>query len=137
MEPMIPSYDGKTIAIIRLDGSVQLWTSDNWYIHCEAHPWVTVPGTSPVQIDPGDSPDLDADEDYPPVPDALTPFIGKTIRALCVSDGGDLDVSFDDDCRLSVKSSEFHEAWQLSGPRGEMVVCMPGGKLATWGPRDD
>ena len=28
-EPMIPSYNGKTIEIIRLDGPVQLWTSDN------------------------------------------------------------------------------------------------------------
>ena len=42
-----------------------------------------------------------------------------------------------DPTQLIKVRSEVHEAWQLSGPRGELVVCMPGGKLATWGPRDD
>lgn len=50
---------------------------------------------------------------------------------------GDLSVLFDDASELSVGAAAEYEAWQLSGPRGEMVVCMPGGKLAIWGPRDD
>ena len=60
---------------------------------------------------------------------------GKTIRALPVSPAGDLSVTFDDTSQLSVKAAAEYEAWQLSGPRGEMVVCMPGGELAIWGPR--
>lgn len=134
---MIPDYSGKTIEIIRLDGSVQLWTEDNWYIHFGGDPLVTVPGAEPAEIDPGDPPDLEAGETYPPVPPLLAPFVGNTIRELCVSDDGDLSVTFNDTSQLSVKASENYEAWSLSGPRGELVVCMPGGKLAIWGPRDD
>lgn len=134
---MIPDYAGKTIEIIRLDGSVQLWTTDNWYIHCGGDPSVAAAGMTPVEVDPGDPPDLDAGETYPPVPDVLSPLVGKTITALRVSKVGDLSVLFDDASELSVKAAAEYEAWQLSGPRGEMVVCMPGGKLAIWGPRDD
>jgi hypothetical protein len=25
------------------------------------------------------------------------------------------------------------ESWNVNGPHGEMVVCMPGGELAVWG----
>ncbi len=132
---MIPDYAGKTIEIIRLDGSVQLWTTDNWYIHFGGDPLVAAPGMTPVEVDPGNPPDVDAGETYPPVPDVLASFVGKTIRALQVSAVGDLSVTFDDTSQLSVKAAAENEAWQLSGPRGEMAVCMPGGELAIWGPR--
>ena len=47
-------------------------------------------------------------------------------------DDGALLLEFTDGSRLEVRASANYEAWQLVGPAGLMVVCMPGGELAVW-----
>ncbi len=37
--------------------------------------------------------------------------------------------------QIDVSADDGSEAWQIYGPSGEIIVCMPGGELAIWGPR--
>lgn len=132
---MIPNFANKTLSLIRLDGSVQIWTQDNWRIRFGGDPLISVPGHQPVLVDPGDPPDLIRGEAYPPIPEVLKPFIGKTIQEVTVSLEGHLRMTFVDSSQWSVQSDATYEAWEIHGPHGELVVCQAGGELAIWGPR--
>ena len=79
---MIPDLAHKTLSLIRFDGSVQIWTEDNWRIRFGGDPLVSVPGLEPVLVDPGDPPDLGAGETYPSIPEMLKRFVGMTIQAV-------------------------------------------------------
>ena len=39
--------------------------------------------------------------------------------------------------RLTAGALSDYEAWQMYGPRGEIVVCGPGGHFTEWGPRHE
>lgn len=45
---------------------------------------------------------------------------------------GKLDISFTDSKKLTVSADNDYESWNLIGPRGFRLVCMPGGELAIW-----
>lgn len=134
---MIPDLAGQTIDILRFDGSVQFWTSENWSTVL-ATLSVTLPGHQPVEIDPGEPVDHDAGEAFPELPQILKPFIGKTILQATSDSGCNLLIEFTDGSRFEVPAGWSYEAWQLHGPKGRMIVCRTGGGgLAIWGPRVD
>jgi Family of unknown function (DUF6188) len=58
--------------------------------------------------------------------------VGKTISWLGASEGGELDLQFEDGTRLHVSPDSQYEAWEVVGRGGFRVVCMPGGALAIW-----
>jgi hypothetical protein len=62
-------------------------------------------------------------------------FFGKTVQEATGKKDGRLDISFTDGTRLLVRVHQKYEAWELSADDGFMVVSLPGGKLAIWGPR--
>lgn len=132
---MIPDLAHKTLSLIRFDGSVQIWTEDNWRIRFGGDPVVSVPGLEPVLVDPGDPPDLGAGETYPSIPEMLKRFVGMTIQDVTVSLDGHLTMTFIDGSQWSVQADAAYEAWEIHGPRGDLVVCQAGGELAIWGPR--
>lgn len=124
--PVIPDLAGQTIDILRLDGSVQFWTSENWSTVL-ATLSVALPGQDPVEVDPGDPVDHDAGETYPDLPDVLKPFLGKTIHKASVNPRWDLHIEFTDGSRFDVPAGWSYEAWELHGPGGELFICRPGG----------
>ena len=65
------------------------------------------------------------------LPAALAELVGAEITEVLVAKEGHLAVNFAD-AQLSVRASADSEAWQLAGPTGERIVCMPGGGLASW-----
>ena len=117
---------GKTIEMIRFNYSLSIWTNDNWQLDLAGITHITLEGRSPVEIDTT----LCQDE----LTDEVRPLLGQAITKAAVSTTGDLAITLNH-AQLEVKAGDDHEAWQLSGPDGEMVVCMPGGELAVWGPR--
>ena len=123
---MIPDMTGKTVEIMRYNYCLSLWTADNWQLDLAGETTLQVDGQAPVAVDT----ELCQDE----LTDDVRPLLGKVITSVSVSPEGDLDIEFDD-ARLSVSAGYDYEAWQLSGPNGEKVICMPGGELAIWGPR--
>lgn len=56
----------------------------------------------------------------------------RVTRAECDTDGN-LLVVVADTAEVTVAPDLQFEAWTFAGARGEQVVCLPGGGLATWG----
>jgi hypothetical protein len=61
---------------------------------------------------------------------ALVRTSARTARAAAE---GRLSIVFDDGRELTVEASDRFEAWELSGPKGMIAVCLPGGGLSIWG----
>ena len=69
-----------------------------------------------------------------PNPEELGPALKlrfKTIEAASISDDWSLQVQFTDDLSLQVPSLPQYEAWEVH-EHGKMIVCLPGGRTATW-----
>jgi hypothetical protein len=68
-------------------------------------------------------------------PSLLAPAL-KLLRTKAVSgfafDDGRLELTFEEDLRVSVPSSDEFEPWELSGPDGLLIVSVPGGKISIW-----
>ncbi|MGE2736061.1 DUF6188 family protein [Mycolicibacterium vaccae] len=74
------------------------------------------------------SPEEDADEAFRPIYE----LVGETVQDAVADDSGTLRVRFRNGTQLEVPPDEEYEAWNVSGPNGALVVCMPGGELAIW-----
>ena len=123
---MIPDMIGKTIEMIRFNYSLAIWTGDNWQLDLAGVTHITLEGGSRVEIDTT----LCQDE----LTDAVRPLLGQAIIGTVVSSSGDLTITLSH-AQVEVQAGDDHEAWQIYGPSGEIIVCMPGGELAIWGPR--
>lgn len=55
-------------------------------------------------------------------------------RRVEVSPDGVLEMTFMDGESIVAAPLERYEAWTLTARDGVMVICLPGGGLATWGP---
>jgi hypothetical protein len=62
-------------------------------------------------------------------------LVGGTIKNAVGFKDGSLALSFTDGTTLTVPFDENYEAWEASADDGFMVVSLPGGRLATWSPR--
>lgn len=55
------------------------------------------------------------------------------ITSFDIDDDGKLSIEFDQNAnKIITKSDMNYEAWEINGPDGFQVVCMPGGELAIW-----
>ncbi len=113
-----------TILLI-FDFAVSLRRGDGLLIRIEEPLVLRTPGCSDVLIDPeGDV-------------NALAPLL-RLIRdeltgGLARSDGV-LELTFSSGDSITVDSCSAYEAWQISAPDGLLLVSLPGGGLAEWGP---
>ncbi len=73
------------------------------------------------------------------VPLAFEPvqrLVGQVVDEAIADESGALRVLFGDGTRLDVEPDSSYEAWNVSGPRGLLVVCTPGGELVRWTPKE-
>ena len=63
---------------------------------------------------------------------AVDATLHATVVDADVSSDGVLTLLFSNSVRLEARPSERWEAWQLSGPDDELVVCGPEGQLSRW-----
>lgn len=89
--------------------------------------------SSPVTITQNDkritlSPEDDPDEHFEPIRN----LVGRTVVTGEVDDRGGLHITFDGGTALEVQADPEYEAWNVAGPRGSLVVSMPGGQLGIW-----
>lgn len=125
---MIPDFTGHTIYTIRMDFRVLLYTEENWEFQLSGDTYLTNPRVGTILIE-GQGEELTED-----VPEELKRLIGQRISSVLVSPAGDLAINIGD-TQLSVRADKKYEAWEFGGPKGEIIVCTPGGELTTWGPR--
>jgi hypothetical protein len=64
-----------------------------------------------------------------------TDFVVHAINGdhrVSVEKTGQLTLDFTSGIQVRVEPDENYEAWTFDGPRGEKIVCAPGGELVTW-----
>ncbi len=125
---MIPDFTGMTISRVQLDWMVRLWTSGGGQFDLEGDVYVTHRGQAPVHIDKHQSVEVP--------PKVLGDLLGQEVTGVLLSPANDLAINLSD-AQVSCRVNLNIESWNVNGPHGEMVVCMPGGELAVWGRRSE
>lgn len=116
---------GKTLQSVLIEHSIRLQLSEGRFVLVESPFSLDREGVSVVF-----SPEEDFEEAFEPI----RRLIGLTVVEATADDSGALRIRFGDGTVLQVPSDDAYEAWNVSGPGGGLVVCMPGGELAVWNP---
>ncbi len=72
--------------------------------------------------------------DLPDCADAAASLLGEYIEQSFARGDGTLIMEFSNGSQLLVPPDDNYEAWQLSISDGQLMVCLPGGGMACWGP---
>lgn len=80
----------------------------------------------------GTSERFDSDEKPSAWGPAVDVLLHNTVADASVTGQGVLGLTFADGSHLEVETRQQWEAWQLEGPREQLVVCGPGGELSRW-----
>ncbi|MEV3904066.1 DUF6188 family protein [Mycobacterium sp. NPDC050551] len=114
---------GRTVTSVHVEYTLQVRLSDTYNVTVE----------SPFRFHLSDrSVELSPEADPDKVRARLSRLVGHRIVDARVSEAGALTIGFDDSTRLTVEPDPNYEAWNVSGPAGFLVVCVPGGELAIW-----
>jgi hypothetical protein len=63
----------------------------------------------------------------------LTGWVGRLVTEFGVDEAGGLHVGLGDH-QLAVAAEPVHEAWEIRGMDGGLMVCLPGGRISVWAP---
>jgi len=119
---------GKRLQSLLIEYSIRMQLSDV-YFALIASPFTLDRHGKVFTISPEDDPD----EAFEPI----RQLVGQQVEDARATPSGGLEMVFEDGSRLQVAPDEAHEAWNVSGPDGALVVSMPGGELAIWSPQTD
>lgn len=120
--------DGQSVLDVHMGYTVELDLSDDYFIRIETACILEKDGDQAAWISDGD----DGSSAH-----AYFQLVGDSIAFATIADSGALDVSFAGGARLHVEPDMAYESWTIGGRRGVLIVCMPGGELATWSDSDD
>jgi Family of unknown function (DUF6188) len=122
-------FEGQALEAVKVDYTVGLEFSHGYYIRVENDFVLTVRGIqSPI------SPENDSADS---TTERLQPLASETVTSAVAHDNGILVLTFANAATLQVEPDAQYEAWTFAGPKGAKVVCMPGGELAIWSPKED
>jgi hypothetical protein len=118
--------NGGDLEFIGVDHRLTLRFSEGDVVTIETEFALTRPGSTEVLLDP--------DGDKRALGEVLALF-GRRVTEVEIA-GHELRISFDDSSSLRVPPHPAYEAWSYSGPTDPrtLVISMPGGDLAIWGP---
>ena len=71
----------------------------------------------------------------PKVPTSMAPmlsFLHRRVEATSLDDDGTLRVNVQSGIELVCRPHPTREVWQLTGPRGFLLVCMPSSSPVVW-----
>jgi hypothetical protein len=63
----------------------------------------------------------------------LAGWVGRRVTDLRVDGSGGLHVGLEG-YQLLVAAEPVHEAWEIRGMDGGLMVCLPGGRISVWAP---
>ncbi|WP_407359099.1 DUF6188 family protein [Microbacterium sp. LTA6] len=119
--------DPQVVESVSREYAVVLGLSGGSALRIETLFELSEPGCAPIVIDP-ESPDADRKLERA--------LLGRTvIRAIAGTSDGSLAMTLDGETSLRVPSDSDFEAWSVTHSDGRLVVALPGGGLARWGPR--
>ncbi|GAB2454800.1 hypothetical protein GCM10027187_23770 [Streptosporangium sandarakinum] len=113
----------QSVVRICFDNALTIITDEDFEIRIEVESLIRIVNNGQVKFYPG-HPENAASY--------LVQLLGKKISISESTEGGNLIVKFDGGLDLTVDFDAKYEAWEISGPKGWRVVCMPGGGIAVW-----
>ena len=117
--------DGKKLQSVLIENSLVMTFSDDYFALM----------ASPLTLSrEGEALTLTPDEDPAEAFTPIRQLVGLDIIESIADDSGALRMAFEDGSLIHVPADDQYEAWNVSGPRGALVVSMPGGELAIWSP---
>ncbi|MGA5465154.1 DUF6188 family protein [Mycobacterium sp. NPDC050041] len=114
---------GRTVTSTHVEYTLQVRLSDTYNVTVES-PFCLHLSDACVELSP--------EADQAKVTALVGHLVGHRIDDAHVSETGVLTIRLDDSTRLTVEPDPAYEAWNVSGPAGFLIVCMPGGALAVW-----
>jgi hypothetical protein len=63
----------------------------------------------------------------------LAGWVGRLVTELQVDEAGGLRLGLGE-FRLAAAAEAAHEAWEIRGMDGGLMVCLPGGRISVWAP---
>lgn len=120
-------YDlaGQRIATVSYRYALEIVTDAGWLLRAETTFGLLGPqGVLPVPTPTQDQPEAES------LPPALAALQGALIVGTREDDGR-LVVDLGERS-IIVEPDEDYEAWELVGPHGERVICLPGGELSEY-----
>lgn len=121
-------FKGQALEAVKVDYTVGFEFSHGYYVRVENDFVVTIRDIQ-FRISPeNDSADSTTER--------LQPLVSETVTSAVAHDSGTLVLTFANAASLQVEPDTHYEAWTFAGPKGAKVVCMPGGELAIWSPKE-
>lgn len=115
--------DGKKLQSVLIENSLVMTFSDEFFALM----------ASPLTLSrEGEAFTLTPDEDPAEAFAPIRQLVGLDVVESVADDSGALRMAFEDGSLIQVPADDQYEAWNVSGPRGALVVSMPGGELAIW-----
>ena len=114
---------GKSVSRIDLSWALIIVTACGDEVRVETEAALTASGGASIVFDP---------ERLQNVPELLMEAVQGSISSACCTPEGELHIEFEGGMELKVSPDDEYEAWQYSGSDGSLVVCLPGGGVATW-----
>lgn len=115
--------NGKKLQSVLIENSLVVQFSDEYFALI----------ASPLTLSrEGDTLTLTPDQDPAEAFAPIRRLVGLNVVESTADDSGALRMAFGDGSLIHVAADEAYEAWNVSGPRGALVVSMPGGELAIW-----
>ena len=132
MGSVTPDLRGQTIKSARLGYMLRFFTSGGWQVDIETDVVAARPGSDPTLIRMN-VPDAELPEHLAELLQIVNLFIKRLGDRLM-----DRDLTIElNSGRLTAEALSDYEAWQMYGPKGEVIVCGPGGRFTEWGPRHE
>lgn len=120
----ILSFRGLCVTKISVGDRLTLTLDSDWEVVLEA----------PAYLSAGSLSANERVELFPQTQDvaAALRLFGTEVLSAVAFKSGALRMVFSSGTHLNCPVSPSFEAWQITGPRGQMFVSMPGGDLAVW-----
>ena len=127
-QEVLDVYPSQTIGHVIFDFQITLTCEDHDKVVFISEFAISGPDLAPMTVDP----ERPAEAAKPLVELRL-----RRISALTIEDNSTLAVEFDGGYHLKCPPDPDYEAWWVVQENGAMIICMPGGNLAVWGPRSE
>ena len=117
----LPDLTGHTVESASYVGGLYIDTQEGWQITIE----------SDFSLREGATTSTKSDGDLDAMVARLVELTGERINQFAMSDSGTLTFAVGP-VTVTAAPSPKYEAWNISGPDKQLVVCTPGGELAIW-----
>jgi hypothetical protein len=119
---------GIRLEMVEFDYTMRLAFSGGWEVRVET-PFQLSTRAGATSVDPGE----DAERGGP----LMAALSGRAVDEAHVSESGVLTLNFDEGTVLTIQPDSDYEAWTVAGPKGQKLVSLPGGEVATWSAEPD